>query len=129
MKSKIDQLIPLACEAIHLHLCKTNTLEVEKEYVGYISSFATGIRQSGMIATVAMFANSTQGKDTKKLLDAIYHVLRKGRADATDATLFEYLLNHQNDALLRSEIENIAIALKLSLRTFNLVKPQKDGEK
>lgn len=135
MKSKIDTLIPFAVKAIQVNLVKEN-LVVDKEYVGYISSFATGIRQSGLLATVAMFSNSTQGKeakevkeglatkhtlDPKNILNAILHILRQ-ESTIEEKNLFDYLLANQDNALLRKQIENAAIAIKLSLRTFNLVK-------
>jgi hypothetical protein len=124
MKSKIDALIPFAVEAVREKLTdKKNPLKVEKGYNGAIASFGTGLHHAGVLATVAMFSNAqAQGDvDKSKLLDAIFFVLQKRRSGIQEKTLFAFLL--QNEAQLprlKKELTDIAISLKLAIRTFDL---------
>jgi hypothetical protein len=123
MKSKIDALIPLAVEAVRENLAeKPIKLKVPKGYNGAIASFGTGLHHAGVLATVAMFSNAQGDVDKSKLLDAVFSVLKKYRTGGTQGkTLFEFLLENENQlSRLKKELTDIAVALKLAMRTFDL---------
>jgi len=123
MKSNIDALIPFAVEAIRKKLAdEKNPLKVEKGYNGAIASFGTGLHHSGVLATVAMFSNAQGDVDKSKLLEAVFAVLKKRRTEIQEKTLFEFLLQYENQLpRLKKELTDIAVALKLAMRTFDLV--------
>ena len=84
---------------------------VPKEYNGYISSFGASIRQSGLLATILFFENSSSNamQDRRKVLRAIEYIL-------------ELPQNSLRNNLNREKIETAAVALKLAIRTYKLEK-------
>lgn len=122
MKSKIDELIPFAVEAVRENLAeKPVKLKVPKGYNGAVASFGTGLHHAGVLATVAMFSNSQGDVNKEKLLDAVFFVLKKQRTDIRERTLFEFLLRNEDQLpRLKKELTDIAVALKLAMRTFDL---------
>ena len=122
MKSTIDKLIPTAVEAVKNKLTTDPAkLKVEKGYNGAVASFGTGMHHNGVLATVAMFSESKGDVDKKKLLEAVFYVLKKQRTGITETNLFDYLLTREQELpRLKKELTNISIALKLAIRTFDL---------
>lgn len=128
MKKIIDELIPAAVQAVRD--CLTTGamgIDVPKGYNGAIASFGTGLYQNGVLATVAIFkaakAEEKGDVDKSRLLKAIFQVYRDQKEGIMGDDLFMYLLpldGHDLNAAKR-ELINISIALKLSIRTFNLV--------
>jgi len=95
-----------------------------KEFNGYISSFGASISQSGLQATVALFENkqADTAQERSCLTKIILEVLK-----SKEENLLQHILNYNgNQALLKMNIIDIAIALKLSLRTFKLEKGLED---
>ncbi len=92
--------------------------KVASEFKGYISSMGAAVIQSGLIPTLAFY--SDQGgadKDRSLVLKVIADVLGK-------ESLFKEAIKvkHDGQALrkLQRDILNVSIALKLTLRTYNL---------
>jgi CRISPR-associated protein Cmr5 len=100
--------------------------KIDREYNGYISSFGAGVMMSGLKPTVAMFENvqaNTQ-KDRKKLMTMILRVLDE---DAQETKLLDYILNRRDEErIIKSKILDIATAMKLCIRTFELKKEGKN---
>jgi CRISPR/Cas system CMR-associated protein Cmr5 small subunit len=74
MKERINQMIPTAMLAAENNLVKPKGSDkIPSVYKGYISAFGSGIVNSGLLTTVAMFyySDSSEG-DRKPLLKAIY---------------------------------------------------------
>lgn len=102
--------------------------QIPKVYKGYVASFGTIIKHSGLLPAVVLFANQSEtGEKSKKpVLDAIFYLLKaqsglvkenhKNMVDlATDGEI-------KKSPWARKETLNAAIALKLALRTFKIEK-------
>ena len=131
MKERINQMIPAAMSAAEKHLTQPkNSDKIPSVYMGYISAFGSGIINSGLLTTVAMFyySDSSDG-DRKCLLNAIFETAfsESERGRGTDFLKF-LMARHKVDrhlTLEQSQIEDAAVALKLAIRTFDLVELQK----
>lgn len=129
-KKRIEKYIPKAIEELDGYfLTQIKYLYPEipehtipSAYNGYISSFGASIIQSGLKPTLALFENSKSNTDkTKKLLvDIILHILDNTN---TQTSLLRYVLNsNEDETYLKQKILDISIAIKLSIRTFELTK-------
>jgi len=112
MSKRIEDYIPKALAAI-------KTLDIEKDgevprqFNGYIASFGASIRQAGLLATLLFYANEqSQAEEARpKVVKAI------------ELIIGESIVNGQKGVNrdLRNKVEDAAVALKLSVRTFKLV--------
>ena len=118
-KKSIENFIPKAMEVLN------DTFrdgEIPSSYNGYISSFGASVMQSGLKPTLALFENENANtKENKNLLTSIIlNILDK---DASETSLLRYVLKNKNDeSYIKKQIMDIAIAIKLSIRTFKLTK-------
>lgn len=116
-KKQIENYIPTVMEILGK---KFSNGVAPKEFNGYISSFGASIVQSGLKPTVALFENkdASTAQDKSCLTKIILEVLG-GEGDS----LLRYILESgENEALLKQKIIDIAVAIKLSIRTFKLEK-------
>lgn len=91
--------------------------KIPKEIDGYIASFGTSIRQSGLLTAIAFYENkNSEKKDNRsKLMEAILELIDKKK----EPPLFEYVRkNKDNDPLLKEKIMDAATALKMAMRVF-----------
>lgn len=111
MRNRIENYIPKALEAIE-KFDIANSGEVPKQFNGYIASFGASIRQAGLFATVLFYANeqSNAEKDRKKVIKAIEYIIED-----------EIVKNNRVEQSMRAKVEDAAVALKLSVRTFKLI--------
>lgn len=111
MRNRIENYIPRALEAIEKFNI-ANSGEVPKQFNGYIASFGASIRQAGLLATVLFYANeqSNAEKDRKKVIKAIEYIIED-----------EIVKNNRVEQSMRAKVEDAAVALKLSVRTFKLI--------
>lgn len=111
-KRKIEAYIPKAIEAIEALDIANDKGEVAKQFNGYIASFGASIRQSGLLATVLFYtnANSSAEKEREKVVYAIEKIIGQ-----------TIVVDNKVDKAIRAKVENAAIALKLSIRTYTLV--------
>ncbi|WP_295421677.1 type III-B CRISPR module-associated protein Cmr5 [Sulfurovum sp.] len=120
-KRNIEKYIPTALEVLKEHY--PNGV-IPSAYNGYISSFGASIVQSGLKPTVALFENENNQDRTKEdksvLTKNILKVLDK---DYEDNSLLRYIVYYNgNQDILKQNIMDISIALKLTIRTFKLDK-------
>jgi len=111
MRKQIESYIPKALEAIEkFHIA--NNGEVPKQFNGYIASFGASVRQAGLLATVLFYANeqSNAEEDRKKVVEAIEYIIGE-----------KIIKNNRVEQSMRTKVEDAAVALKLSVRTFKLV--------
>lgn len=111
MRNRIESYIPRALEAIEkFHIA--NNGEVPKQFNGYIASFGASVRQAGLLATVLFYANeqSNAEEDRKKVIEAIEYIIED-----------EIVKNNRVERSIRAKVEDAAVALKLSVRTFKLI--------
>jgi len=97
---------------------------IPSAYNGYISSFGASVMQSGLLPTLALFENTdAKTKENKEYLT--YLILRVLTQSRDDRSLLHYVLKN-NEALLKNRIIDIAVAIKLCIRTFKLDKGAKN---
>ena len=144
---RVEKLIPYAMDAIDMHLkikegdikgdenssgTEIKIGQVNEAYNGYIASYAAAIIQSGLLAATAMFSDEKKADRTKGdkpfLMKTIYEVIKKTKEPApAESRFFDYVhkaVTSGNSYLLKREILDASIAIKLALRTFELVKPK-----
>ena len=118
-KKSIEKLIP---DAMRVLEDEFSDGVIPSAYNGYISSFGASVIQSGLLPTLALFENTNaHTKESKEYLTYIIARVLTGRED--DISLLHYVLKSKKDEnLLKTKIIDIAIAIKLSIRTFKLDK-------
>ena len=131
MSKKISMMIPAAVEAVKNHLLDKEKGKVNDAYDGYIASFGTSILQSGLLVATAMFSDETKKDKTKgekgRLMDAVLEVLKSTNPEfEAFQSLFALVYEHQKNKLVRKNILDASVAIKLSLRTFEQFDPQKN---
>lgn len=129
-KREIEHYIPLAIESIKKVMETDKNIILPKEFKSYVSSFGASIIQSGLLPTVAFFENegANSEADRKKITEIIFDIL-KIEYDYNEYKLLDYLLENTNrEKVIREDIENIAVALKLAMRTFKSDNKEKVGD-
>lgn len=117
-KKRIDSYIP---EAIRVLDEEFSDGKIPSAYNGYISSFGASIIQSGLKPTLALFENKNAStKENKEFLTKI--ILKVLDKNYKGNSLLKYVLEKGNEAILKDKITDISIAIKLSIRTFELKK-------
>jgi len=120
-KKRIESYIPKAIEVLEETFIDG---KIPSAYNGYISSFGASVMQSGLKPTLALFENKNAKteKDKEYLTKIILKILDPNH---NEESLLRYVLSG-NEELLKSKIMDISIAVKLSIRTFDLEKGKKD---
>ncbi|KGM98506.1 type III-B CRISPR module-associated protein Cmr5 [Clostridium botulinum] len=133
-KKEVEKYIPLAIISIKEVMSNTTntaeeSLELPKEFKGYISSFGAGIIQSGLLPTVAFFEKEDSNFKSYrfKITEMIFKMLAKEKY-CKDNKLLNYLLDKEDIEEVKEDIINIAIALKLAMRTFKFSEKEKVGD-
>lgn len=102
--------------------------KLKKEYKGYISSLGASMIMSGLVPTMAFYASKENSAKAQrwKVLDWIFNVLKKSdkyKNISANISLFQYALQQNTDVkTLEKDIQDVSVALKLCIRTFELVK-------
>jgi len=109
----------------------TSESKIDEKMKADISSFGTAILHNGLLPAIALFSDSStdSGKRRVKLLNSIYYLLQPERQiPESIENHVPYLLNTAlalGDAQhekLRSDIMDAAMAMKLAIRTFELIR-------
>lgn len=147
MQREINKRIPDAIQAIRDNLVSPeNSINVDKEYKGYISSMGASLIQSGLMPTLSFYTDLTSRDDSpggkrNKLLIALLQVMdytakQEGQnlmyvamqkihgSDTPDFSnrntpIISFNHNFTVEKQVTREILYCAIALKLALRMFN----------
>ncbi|AXX95873.1 type III-B CRISPR module-associated protein Cmr5 [Arcobacter ellisii] len=116
-KKRIESYIPKAIELLTKEFPEG---KIASSYNGYISSFGASIIQSGLKPTLAVFENTNAS--TKEDKSYLTKLILKLLPNTQGNSLLKFVLaNKQKEESLKEEILDIAVALKLSIRTFKLV--------
>lgn len=120
--SKIEMYIPQAIKAVDEMIASKNGRKVPSAYNGYISAMGASMIQSGLLPTLALYEN----KEAKTIADKAMLskvILKVLDQNSQDNSLLKYVLRRKNEeAVLKQKIIDIAIAIKLAIRTFELEK-------
>jgi len=118
-RRNIEKYIPEAIKVLNENF--ENGI-IPSSYNGYISSFGASIIQSGLKPTLALFENQNNQDNTREDRSVLPILILKVLDENTEETsLLRYVINN-NEELLKQKIIDVAIALKLSIRTFKLDK-------
>ena len=135
MKKRIEKLFPVAFDAIEkIFIEKYKLNPIPSEYQGYISSFGASVMQMGLLPTLAVYADAGSGyaQDRSKLLEVFAYVLynrsyvnsnEKILPLGKNENLFKTVVNKMDEnkrQLLKGQLLDVAVAIKLCLRTFKL---------
>ncbi len=117
-KKRIEEYIPKALKVLEKEF---GSGVIPSAYNGYISQFGASIIQSGLLPTLALFENTNANtKENKEYLTNI--ILQVLREKDDDISLLKYVLDSREEDILKDKILDIAVAIKLSIRTFKLDK-------
>ena len=95
---------------------------IPSAYNGYISAFGASIIQSGLKPTLALYENQNAStkEDKSQLTKLILNILDE---QTQEQSLLKYVINSErSENELKQDIVDIAVAIKLSIRTFKLDK-------
>lgn len=100
--------------------------QIPKVYKGYIASFGTIIKQSGLLPAVVLYSNTLESGTENKgpILKAIFKLLQEHTrlVDDSQTDLLSFAIAEKENSQARKEMIHAAIALKLALRTFKIQK-------
>ena len=122
-KKRVERYIPKAIEVLE----KTfKDGKIPSAYNGYISSFGASVIGSGLLPTLALFENTNAStKENKEYLSYLIVQILTDRDD--DISLLKYVIDSREERhQLKKQILDISIAIKLSIRTFKLVRGESD---
>lgn len=127
----IERLIPLAIVVIKETGIANEQLKVNAEFKGYFASFGASIIQSGLLPAVIFFENEegSARADRKKVPQAMLYLMEKQENNELvfdeHKKLSSLILEQQFNAILLRKVTNAAVALKIALRTYHLIKKEK----
>ena len=119
-KRVVDELIPEAVVALKDAGVADQNNNINKTFRGQISTFGAAITNGSLISAVAFFSdNGSSSIERTRLLDAI-RLLIKEAGKYPD--LFEYVRaqGKNREKVVKEQILNAAIALKLAMNLYNL---------
>jgi CRISPR-associated protein Cmr5 len=123
-KKRIENYIPDAIKVLETTFTDN---KIPSAYNGYISSFGASIMQSGLKPTLALFENKNAStKEDKEYLTKIILKILKCDTSKEESLLKYVLASNKDESYIKEQIIDIAIAIKLSIRTFQLDKGKKD---
>ena len=117
-KRAIENYIPQAVKVLSKEFSEG---EIPSSYNGYISAFGASVVQSGLNPTLALYENKNAStkEDKSMLTKLILNILDEKSSE--DSLLYYVLKSSKSETLLKQQILDIAVAIKLSIRTFKLV--------
>jgi hypothetical protein len=131
-KQKVDKLIPLAYEKIKTVEIANQAGEVTSSFRGQISAFGAALATGSLLSAIAFFSLQGDSKVHRpKLLQVIWLLIESGAVPASKAEddakcLFDKAVacsgDREGTRRLKAQIIDAAIAVKLSLNLYTLVK-------
>lgn len=105
--------------------------KISSQYNGYIASFGASIIQNGLIPAVMLFENSNSNSEKERsllmklILEGLLKLYNKYEEIEKKETLIEYIVQNkekfqEKDINIRKDIETMATAIKLVIRTYEL---------
>jgi CRISPR/Cas system CMR-associated protein Cmr5 small subunit len=120
---RINQRIPLAMTALrNSGLIETDGVSIQKEYDGYVASFAPSVITAGLRATLSFYTDHHKTPERRVKVLRIIHAIytAAGGSLAGDDLLTIALTNRDANVerQLRNDLIDCATALKLVMRNF-----------
>jgi CRISPR-associated protein Cmr5 len=126
----VNKWLSIADAALSTAHIVNNDGKVKEVFKGYVSSFGAMVIQNGLPAALAinMKSDTEEGKQKKKIIEAIAEILKNSSISVYNNMDANTLLNESciqaNDTnprsirLLKEDVINASIALKLMMRTY-----------
>lgn len=122
---RINEYIPSAIEQIEKCEICNDKGEVDRNFRSQVSSFGASVQTGSLVAAVAFYSRQTDRTktDRRKLMDAIRNIVYKGETD----TLLTLVA--KDGGVRKEEIIDAAVAIKLALNAYILVKDKGNKDK
>jgi len=130
----VDKYLAKAIEFITVNknrFSKPGSDEIQKVYKGYIASFGSIVKQSGLLPAVVLYSRGSEDGENRRseaskrpITEAIFELLRAetNLVENGQETLLDFAKVNKNSRIARRETIHAAIALKLAIRTFKIEK-------
>lgn len=126
-KDRKNKLVGLACDVIGRSTICANG-NINKSYNGQIAAFSVSVAMSGIKPTMAIYMSDSDNTavNRKYIVELIAHMYKEdcGTGNITAEGLYDMVIQIKDSselAALAGKIIEYAIALKLAVRTYNLV--------
>lgn len=127
-KRRVETLIPEAYQVLRdVEIVYKDKDQIEKGFAGQISTFGASMMTGSVLATIAFFSNKNGANvDRPKILKGIELLItNSSRKQMPDNGLFGYVqqeISKGNEKKVKEELIDCAVALKLAMNLYELVK-------
>lgn len=127
-KEYVDEMLPIAIEAIEKCGIANENGEVSKSFRGQIASFGAAVAMGSFKSAVAFFSeNGNASVDRAKLIQAIDYIIRDNKKSLRTAKdICKEILDLSNDdvKIRKDKFLDASIAIKLALNVYTLVEQE-----
>lgn len=124
-KKKVDDLLPKAYEALTHTGIANQQGEIPRSYRGQIATFGAAVMSGSVLSAIAFFSGKGESDtDRPLLMKAILKLLD----DQYRGSLFDYAKKRKDDPMLKDDVFDAAIALKLAMNLYKLTEPKNQTE-
>lgn len=133
-KKEINRLLPTAYDVLKRTGIADNKNQIVKTYRGYISTFGAAVSGGSLLAAIAFFTDQGDADcDRTKLMEALHQLVKPERPNGGGQDFFSFIrgqiqqggqINAQMEAVWKENTINAAIALKLAMNLYTLVKDE-----
>ena len=117
-KSRINRYLPIAYEAVkNSELIKDNKLQ--GNYQAQIASFGAAVSMGSLLSAIAFFSDKGSS-DVKRqeLMKLICYIIKKDKKEYQEIKKYDLFECVQNNKIVKQEVLDAAIAIKLTLNLF-----------
>lgn len=125
----VDKYLPAAIEFIEVvdnGFLPSADGEIPKVFKGYVASFGTILKQSGLLPAAVLFSQESERSESSKrpITNAIFAILsaQSELVSGDQNNFLEFARENRRNSQARKETIYAAVALKLALRTFKIEK-------
>lgn len=127
-KSEINRLLPDAYDVLKQTGIANEKNQIEKTYRGYISTFGAAVYGGSLLAAIAFFTDQGDADcDRTKLMQALHLLVVPKGENGTGQDFFTFIrkqIQQNGEAQWKERVINAAIALKLAMNLYKLVKDE-----
>lgn len=125
----VDKYLKAALEEIkgdNCQLWNEQKSAIKKAYKGYVSSFGTIVKQSGLLPAAVLFGkanNERSEEDKAEITRLLYQLIKAVKPDLVregNENFIDFAVSNQHIGRARQEVLYATIALKLAIRTFKI---------
>lgn len=131
-KKEINRLLPIAYDVLEQTEIADTNHKIVKTYRGYISTFGAAVSGGSLLAAIAFFTDQGEADfDRPKLMKALYQLVEPEEQNRIGQDFFTFIrgkiqqgrqIAAEEEAVWKEKTINAAIALKLAMNLYTLVK-------